>query len=1228
MPSNAPPRLRTAPVLAVLVCHDGDQWLRTALSALRRQRLRPRHVIAVDTGSIDRTPKLLADAAAAPGPVRVPDGGDAVLDGVLTMPRGTGFGEAVRAAVDHAVARWGDPGQWVWLLHDDCAPEPDCLAALLTVAEVSPSAAVLGPLCLDWADPRLVVEAGVSTDASGHRQTGIGPTELDWSRLGGQAGTGGGDHRFEQSTEVLAVSSAGSLIRRDVWHELDGYDPALPMLRDDVDFGWRANLAGHLVLCAPVARMRHARAATRGQRRLDAVVARPGPFLRAVDRAHGLRTFLVNCAPLSFLLGLPRITALILLRALGFLLLRRLSDARAELAALRYLLGGRGKLLAGRAARRAPERVPGSAAERAAEKAAGKAADSAGRTVAAPRLRRGNVKGLFTSRLTRLRNAFRGGAAYLIRQRVRADAALGRLPEDEDAPSRWLPPGVEEDEGRRVVGPAALPAGALGRARSVPRRAAGLRRPAQAVAVSVATDAALSPLLRPSPRPRPSPGPRGARHRPDLVFVEVDRARVLRQLLLAPPLLLVLGLTVFALIANSGRLGAGLVGGRLLPVGTLGDVWREYLAAWHSVGGGTAAPAPAGLAVLGVLGTLFAPLGGPPAAVAVLLLGDAPIAALGAYLASRRIRVRRSVRAVAAAGYGLLPVATSAVAQGRLDVVVVHLLAPLAFAGILAVLRPTGGVSWLPIASATAFCVAVIGAFSPLTHLLVLAAALVGFVVVPGRRGDGRRRIAALFAVVLLPLALLLPWPAVVLLHPGVVLHGLGGYLAAQPVSVFDVLSLSPGGPGAVPAVGALVLLAALGALVLRPSRAMLPGLAVALLGAVGLGVVLAVPSVPLGGQTPEHGWTGAPLVVVGWGLVWAVLGAWRRDVPAGRRSRWLGQRASADGARACPADLFPAARGPAAAWAPLATEKIHGTRPNGSVGGWRPRLRPGLVRLATLAGVAVLAVLAVGGLVGLRGGPLRAGGGPTLVPVLTHELTTTGRSVLVLAARGEPTRLTAGRLPRFGDDDLVPTAAARARLDRLTEDLRSGVPDTAKAAVARAAVVGVAYLVLPDPESATRLRAAVGDLVADVPPTSDGRPVLRIQLAAGTAVLLSPELAQRARSGGQPPTELGARGIAPVDAGPPDLAVRVSDGPEGRLLVLAAEDEPGWQLTVGGQQVPVVRAWGHLVGVPMPTKAADVRVTMPSSLRELLLLAEAAAALFTLLTAIPARRKPDALDS
>ncbi|MET0235415.1 MAG: glycosyltransferase [Kibdelosporangium sp.] len=1041
------PQVRTLPVFAVLVCHDGAKWLEPALSALRRSTPRPRHVIAVDTGSVDETPKLLAA------------GGD-VLDGVLTLDRSTGFGDAVQAAFEHAVERWGDPGGWIWLLHDDCAPEPDCLSALLSAAELSSSAGLLGPVAVDWADPRLIVEAGLSTDASGHRQTGIGSGDLV---------------SISQSSEVLAVASAGLLVRRTLWEELGGFDPALPLGFDDVDLGWRANRAGTVVLCVPAAKIRHARAMTRGLRPPDAELR---------NRANGVRTFLVNCAFLSFVIGVPRLAVLCLLRGLGFALLRRISRARGEFVALGRLAGGRMRLLHGRRDRRGLS---------------------------------GSVHGLFTSRFTRLRNMIRAGVTQLVRRRVEADAALG-----ETADTVWVPP----DEMPRPIGPDALPAGALGRAGQ--RRAAGLRRPASAVVVPV-----LPPLKgarRPSPRPRPSPVPRDGSGVPALMLVEVDRSRLLKQILLAPPLLLTLGLLVIGCAVNWHRLSVDMVGGRLLP---MPDTWAEYLAAWHGVAGGTAAPAPAALAVLGILG----------GQAGLLLLADMPLAGLGAYLATRRLPVRRGVRAVIAGVYALLPPATAAVSQGRLDAIVVHILLPPVLAGIVSVLTH-GSRSWLSLAAGSSLGLAVIGAFSPMTHLLVLVCALGGFVLAGGQRGDGRRRGAALFAIVLLPLALLLPWPAVLIQHPGTLLHGVGAWVPERT----DL------GPGALPILGIVIAVVAVTGLVPRPGRGSLPGLGLLVLGLGAVAAVRFVVAAPAGGGVPQHGWLGTPLIIVGWGLLWALAGA----------------------------------------------------EP-------KPRL------LMTVGGVG-LAVLVAGALIAGRDGPLTAGDGLRLASAPGHELADTGRGVLVMARGPDPARQSTGRMPAFGDDDLVPVASAESRIRRWDNDFRSPTAEVAKPAVASAAAAGVLFVVMPDQAISDQLRATAGDLVAPVGSTSDGRPTLRLQAAAGLAVLLAPELAKQAVTGGTPPTTLGAGGLVPVDARPPDVAVRVSDGSEGRLLVVAAAEEPGWRAEVDGRQVPVVRAWGNLVGVAVPARAADVRIEYSSALRAFLLLIQGAALLFTLLTAIPGR--------
>jgi hypothetical protein len=111
-----------------------------------------------------------------------------------------------------------------------------------------------------------------------------------------------------------------------------------------------------------------------------------------------------------------------------------------------------------------------------------------------------------------------------------------------------------------------------------------------------------------------------------------------------------------------------------------------------------------------------------------------------------------------------------------------------------------------------------------------------------------------------------------------------------------------------------------------------------------------------------------------------------------------------------------------------------------------------------------------------------------------------------------------------------------------------------------------------------------------------------------------------QARIGAAPPIEPGVSGVlAPAAA--PQVAVQVAPGAEGRLLVIAANDEPGWRASVNGRGVPVVRGWGHQVAVPLQGIAAEIRVDRSDVTRNALLLAEGAVFLLVAGAALPSRR-------
>lgn len=220
-----------------MVSHDGGDFLPRTLAALAAQTRPADTCIGVDTGSRDHSAALLEQAFGAANVT------------VFEQPR-SGMGAAVQAALG-ALAPWGGAStgagaatEWIWLLHDDAAPAPEALAELLHAVERAPSVTVAGCKQLDWHAERRLIDVGLSTSRWAERLTLIEADELDQGQYDGRSDT-------------FAVNSAGMLVRRDVWEDLHGFDPALPGSGDDVDFCWRNRLAGHRVVVVPSARMFH-----------------------------------------------------------------------------------------------------------------------------------------------------------------------------------------------------------------------------------------------------------------------------------------------------------------------------------------------------------------------------------------------------------------------------------------------------------------------------------------------------------------------------------------------------------------------------------------------------------------------------------------------------------------------------------------------------------------------------------------------------------------------------------------------------------------------------------------------------------------------------------------------------------------------------------------------------------------------------------------------------------
>ncbi|MER6535239.1 glycosyltransferase family 2 protein [Streptomyces sp900105755] len=352
-----PPEFPRHVVTAVLVSHDGARWLPDALAGLLGQERPVQYAVAADTGSADDSAQQLTASL-----------GDA---NVLHLARRTGFGQAVEEASrnapvltpddlpylkrpsgwDPVTRQWrddaydmpelpyGEPVQWLWLLHDDCAPEPEALAQLLRVVDNElelgrDDVAVVGPKLRGWYDRRQLLEVGVTIANSGRRWTGLDRREQDQ-----------GQH--DHVRPVLSVSTAGMLIRRDVFEELGGFDRRLPLMRDDVDLCWRAHNAGHRVLIAPEAVVRHAEAASRERRTVDCA-GRTATSPHKVDKAGAIYTLLVNARTAVLPWILFRLVLGTLLRTVAYLVGKVPGQALDEIRGLLGTLLRPERIIAGR----------------------------------------------------------------------------------------------------------------------------------------------------------------------------------------------------------------------------------------------------------------------------------------------------------------------------------------------------------------------------------------------------------------------------------------------------------------------------------------------------------------------------------------------------------------------------------------------------------------------------------------------------------------------------------------------------------------------------------------------------------------------------------------------------------------------------------------------------------------------------------------------------------------
>ena len=269
-------------VTAVIVASQGGEWLDETIAGIASQTRRPNAIVAINNGGAERVGTQLVHANL----------GGAEASRVIGIPSRLSFGRAVAAALSAVLPGSNPAEEWIWLLSEDSCPEPEALERILSSVQRAQSVAVAGPKLVDWDHPERIIELGQSLTTTGSRWL-LRRQELD-------------QQQYDHLEDVLGVGPVGMLVRRDVWDELGGFDPAFTSYDDALDFCVRTRLAGYRVEVSPESRVRFARSGVAGPH-----IDRSRGVLRTAHRqartAHLHRRIAYASALPAFLmwLGLP-----------------------------------------------------------------------------------------------------------------------------------------------------------------------------------------------------------------------------------------------------------------------------------------------------------------------------------------------------------------------------------------------------------------------------------------------------------------------------------------------------------------------------------------------------------------------------------------------------------------------------------------------------------------------------------------------------------------------------------------------------------------------------------------------------------------------------------------------------------------------------------------------------------------------------------------------------------
>ena len=212
------------PVRIAVVAHEENDWFQESVASFANLNYLDKQLTVLTTGQMEWVEPIVSQY--------FPDAE------ILEVDPEAGLG----ANFNSVLGNHDEPAFYLFC-HHDVALAPDALRLMVEESYRS-NAAVVGPKVVNWERPNELLDIGKGMNRFAVPVPKVEAGEID-------------QEQFDSVEQVFAVSNTAFLVRADLFRVLGGFDKEMGMFGEDLDFCWRAQIAGGKVMVVPGAIARH-----------------------------------------------------------------------------------------------------------------------------------------------------------------------------------------------------------------------------------------------------------------------------------------------------------------------------------------------------------------------------------------------------------------------------------------------------------------------------------------------------------------------------------------------------------------------------------------------------------------------------------------------------------------------------------------------------------------------------------------------------------------------------------------------------------------------------------------------------------------------------------------------------------------------------------------------------------------------------------------------------------